>query len=120
MQRRALGRTGMLVATACLCASATAFAQAGAAATRGELLYSTHCIACHTTQVHWRDQKLARDWATLSQQVRRWAGNAGLGWSDEEVVDVARYLNATYYRFEITTLTGRTLPGTPHQTARVD
>jgi mono/diheme cytochrome c family protein len=118
MIERLLRRMGMLAAAACLCAAA--LAQTGTEATRGELLYSTHCIACHTTQVHWRDQKLARDWATLSQQVRRWAGNAGLGWSDEEVVDVARYLNATYYRFEITTLTGRTLPGTPHQTARVD
>ena len=118
MIERLLRRTGMLAAAACLCAAA--LAQTGTEATRGELLYSTHCIACHTTQVHWRDQKLARDWATLSQQVRRWAGNAGLGWSDEEIVDVARYLNATYYRFEITTVTGRALPGTPHRTARAD
>jgi mono/diheme cytochrome c family protein len=113
-----LRRTGTLAAAACLCAAA--LAQTGTQATRGELLYSTHCIACHTTQVHWREQKLAWDWATLSQQVRRWADIAGLGWSDEEIVDVARYLNATYYRFEITTVTGRVAPGPPSRTARAD
>lgn len=25
-------------------------------ASRGELLYSTHCIACHSTQIHWREK----------------------------------------------------------------
>ena len=34
-------------------------------ASRGELLYSKHCIACHTAQVHWRDKKLATDWKSL-------------------------------------------------------
>ena len=32
---------------------------------RGELLYSTHCIACHNEQVHWRDKKLVKDWISL-------------------------------------------------------
>jgi mono/diheme cytochrome c family protein len=101
-------------------AGAAAFAQAATETARGELLYATHCIACHSTQVHWREQKLARDWTTLRQQVRRWAGNAGLGWSDEEIADVARYLNATYYRFDVTTLTGPVAPEFPRRTARAD
>jgi mono/diheme cytochrome c family protein len=73
--------------------------QPRAQAARGELLYSTHCIACHTTQMHWRAKKLVVDWTSLEAEVRRWAGNARLGWSDEEIVDVARYLNTTIYRF---------------------
>jgi len=104
------GRTRVLALAACLCAGAAATAQTGTPATRGELLYSTHCVACHTTQVHWRQGKLARDWTSLTQQVRRWAANAGLGWSEEEIVDVARYLNATFYRFEVTTLTEAAKP----------
>ena len=84
-----------------------ALAQPTAPAARGELLYSTHCIACHTTQVHWRQKKLATDWASLNAQIRRWAGNAGLGWSDEEIADVARYLNAVHYRFETPSVTGQ-------------
>jgi mono/diheme cytochrome c family protein len=92
--------TAILLAAA-LAAASLAQAQAlpGPVPSRGELLYATHCIGCHTTQVHWRQQKLARDWASLNAQVRRWAANTGLAWSDEEVVDVARYLNATQYRF---------------------
>jgi hypothetical protein len=81
-------------------APAAAQQQPGASPSRGELLYGTHCIACHTTEVHWRQQKLATDRASLEAQVRRWAANAGLAWSDEDIADVARFLNATQYRFE--------------------
>jgi mono/diheme cytochrome c family protein len=96
---------GLLMAavllTAAIAAASHAAAQAplAPAPSRGELLYATHCIACHTTQVHWRQKKLATDWPSLKVQVRRWAANTGLAWTDEEVVDVARYLNATQYRF---------------------
>ena len=66
---------------------------------RGELLYSTHCVSCHTAQIHWRDKRLAKDWTTLKAQVRRWGSNIGLNWTDDEIVDVARRLNALYYHF---------------------
>jgi mono/diheme cytochrome c family protein len=109
MTRSGPGRTRLRGVAAVLVvgAVATVSTQAGAQPTRGELLYSTHCIACHTTQVHWRDQRLAKDWASLTQQVGRWAKNAGLSWSREEIVDVSRYLNALFYHFEVTTLTER-------------
>lgn len=66
---------------------------------RGELLYSTHCNACHTSKVHWRDKRLATDRRSLKAQVRRWQANADLGWSEEEITDVTRYLNTAYYHF---------------------
>jgi mono/diheme cytochrome c family protein len=68
-------------------------------ATRGELLYSTHCIACHSSQVHWREKKLVTDWTSLQSQVRRWQEVSGLGWSNEDIAEVARYLNALHYRY---------------------
>jgi mono/diheme cytochrome c family protein len=74
-------------------------AQSAPAYPRGELLYTTHCIACHTTQVHWREKKLATDWAGLVTQVERWQKNANLGWNGEDADAVARYLNAAYYHF---------------------
>ena len=70
-----------------------------AVSTRGELLYSTHCIECHTTQMHWRAQRKAVDWDTLRFQVQRWQGVASLRWSDTDIDDVARYLNDTIYKF---------------------
>ena len=69
---------------------------------RGELLYSTHCIACHGTQVHWRDKKLATDWPRLLSEVRHWEGFARLKWTDDDVAEVARYLNAMYYHYAAT------------------
>jgi mono/diheme cytochrome c family protein len=74
-------------------------AQAPPPDSRGELLYRTYCIGCHTTQVHWRGKALASDWAGLVAQVERWQRNAKLGWSGADVDAVARYLNAAYYRF---------------------
>ena len=77
---------------------------------RGELLYSTHCNACHSLQIHWREQKLATDWKSLKAQVNRWQTYAKLGWRDEDVVDVALYLNTRYYKFldaELKTLSQR-------------
>jgi mono/diheme cytochrome c family protein len=70
--------------------------------TRGQLLYSTHCIACHNSQMHWRDEKLATDWASLKAQVRRWQARASLGWSEADIVEVARHLNDTIYLYRQT------------------
>ena len=66
---------------------------------RGQLLYTTHCIECHTTRMHWRNQRLARDWDTLKAQVRLWQGVASLGWSEADIDDVTRYLNDAIYQF---------------------
>ena len=66
---------------------------------RGELLYSTYCIACHNEQMHWRDKKLVRNWKSLLAEVRRWQRTGGLGWNDADNAAVARYLNARYYHY---------------------
>jgi mono/diheme cytochrome c family protein len=78
------------------------YAQVELSETRGQLLYSTHCSACHTSQVHWREQKLVRDWRSLVAQVRRWQSISGLNWSEDEIVDVAHHLNTVYYGFKNT------------------
>ena len=95
-------RVGSLICLVALTAAA-GLAQAQptpeSVTTRGELLYSTHCIECHTTQMHWRANRQARDWDTLKFQVRRWQGVASLGWRESDVDDVARYLNDTIYKF---------------------
>ena len=78
-----------------------AAAQAAAAPnpTRGELLYGTHCVACHSAQIHWRSKKTVTDWASLRAEVQRWQGDAMLGWTDADIAEVARHLNTLYYRF---------------------
>jgi len=75
------------------------YAQEKQSDSRGELLYSTHCNTCHTSQVHWREQKLVTDWNSLVNQVRRWQSISGLSWREEEISAVAHYLDAVYYQF---------------------
>ena len=95
---RALGLlTVVIVVTLPLAAAAQGLPQPGS---RGQLLYGNHCIACHTTQMHWREKKLVTDWPSLKVQVRRWQGSAQLNWSEEDIDDVARFLNDTYYRLQ--------------------
>ena len=90
---------GLLSAAGGAAAQTPAPTQPSRVESRGQLLYSTHCIECHTTQMHWRANKQARDWATLRAQVARWQQTAGLGWSEADVDDVARHLNDTIYHF---------------------
>jgi mono/diheme cytochrome c family protein len=113
-------RAAALLLAACVVAAAPLAGQSstGTPPSRGELLYSTHCVACHTTKMHWRQKKLATDWASLERQVRRWAANAGLAWPDEDVAAVARYLNAAYYRFPLPSVTGQWRRETARQVAR--
>jgi mono/diheme cytochrome c family protein len=86
---------------------AFAFTAQAQAPSRGQLLYTTHCGACHSTQMHWRDNKLATTWETLKAQVRRWQGVARLEWSEAEVEEVARYLNEAIYRYPEPARVGR-------------
>ncbi len=79
-----------------------AHAQTEQGATLGELLYSTHCSTCHAVEIHWRAKSLSSDWSSLKVQVRRWQLNIGLGWSEDEITDVTRYLNNAYYNFTVT------------------
>ena len=91
-----LSRAGLICALTC---AGVAHAQAVATPTRGELLYSTHCIECHSTQMHWRAQRQARDWDSLKAQVRRWQAAANLRWTEADIAEVARHLNETIYQF---------------------
>lgn len=91
-----------LISTALLAAAAvTAFGQIGQqpAPTRGQMLYDTHCVECHNSQLHWRARQQARDWATLRLEVHRWQAAASLGWSDADIDEVTRHLNDTIYQF---------------------
>lgn len=78
---------------------ADAIAQVKTEPTRGELLYTTHCVACHNARVHWRDKRLVTDWNSLRAQVRRWQGVQELGWNEADITAVARYLNTFYYEY---------------------
>jgi len=87
------------IATAVALASASAWpADAPARGeSRGELLYNTHCIECHNAKMHWRTNSVVSGWPSLLSEVRKWQQASAQGWRDEDIREVARYLNARYY-----------------------
>lgn len=100
------GLLPLLLALAC--GAALSQPAPAATTTRGQMLYATHCIACHNAQMHWRDNKLATDWAGLKALVRRWQATAGLWWSEADITEVTRHLNDTIYHYPQTSdLLGR-------------
>jgi hypothetical protein len=71
----------------------------GPDASRGEVLYAAKCGDCHNSTMHWRDKTLAKDWAGLRFWVRHWEKFNELKWSDDDITEVARYLNRLYYHY---------------------
>ena len=82
-------------------------AQGTAVPTRGQLLYNTHCVACHDTQMHWRKSRKANNWKNLVAQVRHWQSTEKLQWTEDDITQVARYLNETIYHYPLTSLAQR-------------
>jgi hypothetical protein len=100
--RQIAARTGFSVALALsvsFLAAGAVSAQDRAPQARGELLYSTFCVECHTTQMHWRDKRIATDLPGLRTQVRRWQGNIGQNWEQKDIDEVTNHLNRTFYKF---------------------
>lgn len=91
--------TRFLLAALLLSCSTLSLAQGSPALPPGEALYTLHCNVCHSAQVHWRDNKLAKNWDGIRGQVRRWQTNLKLTWSEKEVDEVTDYLNTLYYRY---------------------
>lgn len=68
-------------------------------AARGAALYESRCGSCHSESVHGRAKRVATDFEDVRRWVRRWNDNLTLRWGDEEIDDVAMYLNNTYYKY---------------------
>ncbi len=71
----------------------------GASPERGESLYLNHCLSCHESTAHIRENRRAMTRAEVRRWVARWSVQLELGWGPNEVDDVTAYLNRTYYRF---------------------
>jgi hypothetical protein len=68
---------------------------------RGQALYENHCLSCHEATVHTRDTRRATSVAELRKWTATWSFHAQLGWSGEEIDDVADFMNRRYYHFSV-------------------
>jgi len=65
---------------------------------RGYLLYQNFCYHCHISEIHHRVNSRTHSWGDLMHMVRTWQEEVGLGWSEEDVRDVAAWLDWRFYR----------------------
>ncbi len=72
----------------------------------GEELHAKNCITCHSsltrgkpTSLYTRANRRVTSREGLTKQVRRCELSLGLKWFDEDIDDVAEYLNESYYHF---------------------
>ena len=81
------------------------FAKADIAA--GKALHEKNCISCHASSfggdgsgIYTREYAKVKTSKGLVAQVRTCNTNIGLKWFEDEELNVAAYLNQTYYKFE--------------------
>lgn len=66
---------------------------------RGQMLYENHCLRCHAEGVHLRATSKVHNLDDLAHAVKKWAGLQRLNWQQDDLRDVADYMNHKYYKF---------------------
>ena len=73
----------------------------------GKMLNDQHCISCHASSfggdgstIYTREYNKVKTSKGLVAQVRNCNTMIGLTWFEDEELNVAAYLNQTYYKFE--------------------
>jgi mono/diheme cytochrome c family protein len=64
---------------------------------RGEALYKNHCKECHEGLAHSRLGSKINSVDELRNWVASWSVHSRLDWSEDDVEDVADYLNTRFY-----------------------
>ncbi len=71
---------------------------------RGKELHNPECISsCHTPKSYISENRKVKDFAHLNTFVQMCATNLDKSWFEEDVADVANYLNTEYYKFPVKT-----------------
>ena len=66
----------------------------------GKTLQQENCMKCHDDSIYTRNDRKINSRAMLDQQVRHCEQALGLQWFNEDVDDVAAYLNDNFYNFK--------------------
>lgn len=65
----------------------------------GKQLQQENCRSCHDDGMYTRENRKVTTPDGLMKQVRRCESTLGLQWFDEDINDVAAYLNESFYKF---------------------
>ena len=80
-------------------ASMIGTASFAANAEHGKKLYSERCGGCHDTKVHTRPNRIVHTYEDLVNRIRFCDTAAKANFSENDIYDVADYLNDTFYKF---------------------
>jgi cytochrome c553 len=69
---------------------------------KGKDLVEQHCVRCHGSEVYTRNDRRVTTLPGLHKQVQRCEQMLGLTWFDDDIDNVAGYLNQQYYKFDKT------------------
>jgi len=96
--------TMLLLMSVSVSLSASPFADADSAA--GKQLVEKNCISCHAasfggdgSSIYTREYRKVKTSKGLLAQIRNCNTMLGLKWFEDEELNVASYLNNTYYKF---------------------
>ena len=64
----------------------------------GKELVEANCFHCHDTSMYTRPARKVKDFKGLEKRVRLCEQSLELQWFDEDIADVAAYLNQNYYK----------------------
>lgn len=65
----------------------------------GKALHDSNCISCHDSTAYTRKDRKIGDFPKLLAQVKRCDANLGSRLFDEEIDQIADYLNQAYYQY---------------------
>ena len=66
----------------------------------GKQLQQENCRSCHDDGMYTRENRKVTTPDGLTKQVQRCEATLGLQWFEEDVSDVAAYLNDSFYKFK--------------------
>ena len=67
----------------------------------GKSLHDENCLRCHDESKYTREDRMIKNFQQLHERIKQCELMAELTWFDEEIDDVAAYLNDQFYHFNL-------------------
>ena len=67
----------------------------------GKALHNENCLRCHNETIYTRENRLVNSYYELRTRIRDCELMSEAAWFDEEIDDVASYLNQAFYHFDL-------------------
>lgn len=67
---------------------------------RGQELFQHHCHVCHGDLSFAAKEGKVKSLAELRKRIAAWASHTGADWETSEVIDVAYYMDKSFYHFK--------------------